>query len=79
MEFRRNIAAKPLEGLLLMAMIFSTSAVAGSSDTAAEFIDQAHKYDNMYTLGPEVSQQKALSFYESALGADGGVDRRIAE
>lgn len=40
---------------------------AESTKTAAEFINQAHKHDNMYASDSESDQQKALRFYESAL------------
>jgi len=46
-------------------------AVIAKADTQniADLINQAHQHDNMYTLGPEASQQEAVKLYEAALAA----------
>lgn len=60
--------------LIVAALSVITSLTAAEQPenpkTAAELITQAHKHDNMYTLGPDANQQKALSFYLSALAAE---------
>ena len=63
---------------ILVAVICVMSlAFRSNAETAGELIAQAHKHDNMYTLGPEASQQKALSFYESALAAEPDEKQRL--
>ncbi|MHC4084998.1 MAG: tetratricopeptide repeat protein, partial [Planctomycetota bacterium] len=50
---------------------------AEDPDKVAELIAQAHKHDNMYTLGPEASQQEALNLYQSALAAEPDRKQRL--
>ena len=73
-----------LKVLILFAVIHATvlatiafSVKAESTNTVAGLIDRAHKHDNMYTLGPSASQQKALRFYESALAVEPDEKQRL--
>ncbi len=50
---------------------------AETAKTASEFIAQAHNHDNMYILGPEASQQKAISLYNSALTTEPDEKQRL--
>ncbi|MCP4612640.1 MAG: hypothetical protein GY845_28405 [Planctomycetes bacterium] len=72
-----NIVRKLLEQLLLGAVIFSAGAVANNSDTVAELIEEAHKYDNMWATSQDANRQSALKFYNAALGADPDEDQRL--
>lgn len=51
----------------LVLMFFSSVSAADDGKTAADLIAKAHKHDNMYTLGPQASRQKALEYYRPAL------------
>jgi len=57
--------------ILFACVLVLIPAVPAKADTqnAAELIEQAHQYDNMYTLGPDASQQEAIRHYEAALAA----------
>jgi tetratricopeptide (TPR) repeat protein len=77
MKTADNIVRKLLEQLLLGAVIFSASAVANNSDTVAELIEEAHKYDNMWATSQDANRQSALKFYNAALGADPDEDQRL--
>lgn len=77
MKTTDNIVRKLLEQLLLGAVIFSASAVANNSDTVAELIEEAHKYDNMWATSQDANQQSALQFYNAALGAGPDEDQRL--
>ena len=59
--------SKTVLKLLVVLLLATTMVKAESTKTAAEFINQAHKHDNMYASDAESDQQKALRFYESAL------------
>ncbi|MFC1678030.1 hypothetical protein ACFL3G_13350, partial [Planctomycetota bacterium] len=63
--------------LLAIVLLTGVTAKAESADTVAELIGQAHKHDNMYTLGPGASQLKALGYYESALQAEPDEKQRL--
>lgn len=66
--------------ILLVVSCVMFLAVRGSGETvktAAALIEQAHEYDNMYTLGPKASQHKAISFYQSALSAEPDDKQRL--
>ncbi|MHC4314104.1 MAG: hypothetical protein ACYSW3_16745 [Planctomycetota bacterium] len=45
--------------LLPVLLLAAVTLKAEDPDKVAELIAQAHKHDNMYTLGPEASQQEA--------------------
>jgi len=64
-------------GILAIILAAALTVKAESAETAAELIEQAHKHDNMYTLGPEAGQQKALSLYESALASEPDDKQRL--
>jgi tetratricopeptide (TPR) repeat protein len=63
--------------LLTVLLLTAATSKAEEPDEAAELIRQAHEHDNMYTLGPEASQQKALSLYQSALAAEPDRKQRL--
>ncbi len=63
--------------LLVVLLLASTVVKAESTKTAGELIKQAHGHDNMYTLGEQASQQKALGFYQSALTAKPDKKQRL--
>ena len=69
-----KLATNTLPRLLAVLLLAAATLKAEEPDKVADFIEQAHKHDNMYTLGPEASQQKALGLYESALSA--GPDKK---
>lgn len=77
MKTADDIVRKLLGGLLLVAALFSAGAVANNSDTVAELIEEAHKYDNMWATSQDANQQSALKFYNAALGADPDEDQRL--
>ncbi|NIP25676.1 MAG: hypothetical protein GWN67_15255, partial [Phycisphaerae bacterium] len=68
---------KILLNLLTVLLLVKAPFKAEEPDKVSELIEQAHKHDNMYTLGPEASQQKALSFYQSALAAEPDKKQRL--
>ncbi len=72
MKFANNIALK-----LFWIFLISTTVEAATTQNVSELIEQAHKHDNMYTLGPEASQQKAVSLYEKALAAEPDEQQRL--
>ncbi|NIT57589.1 MAG: hypothetical protein GWN67_16045 [Phycisphaerae bacterium] len=72
-----NSAFKTLLILFTVLLLVTPTLKAGEPDRVAELIEQAHKHDNMYTLGPEASQQKALSLYRSALADDPDKKQRL--
>lgn len=61
----------------LMTAMLPRACAETTVETAAEYINEAHKHDNMYTLGPEADQQKALSLYKSALAAEPDKKQRL--
>ena len=66
--------------ILLVVICLMFLALRGGAETvktASDLIVQAHKHDNMYTLGPQANQQKALSFYQSALAAEPDDKQRL--
>lgn len=73
--------SKILIFLVAVFLAILTAVVQSVEDdntkTADELIKQAHAHDNMYTLGPSASQQKALSFYNSALAAEPDEKQRL--
>jgi tetratricopeptide (TPR) repeat protein len=71
------LVTKTLLKLLTVLLFVTATLKADEPDKVAELIRQAHKHDNMYTLGPEASQQKALSFYQSALAAEPDKKQRL--
>lgn len=79
LELGRN--EMKLKALLLCTVVFVAGSLPVKAEdavnTADEFIRQAHGHDNMYTLGAEASQEKALSFYESALAAGADEKQRL--
>jgi hypothetical protein len=58
-------------------LLATATLKAEDPDKVAEFIAQAHKHDNMYTLGRDADQQKALSLYQSALAAEPDKKQRL--
>ncbi|MHC4691572.1 MAG: tetratricopeptide repeat protein [Planctomycetota bacterium] len=72
-----KLATKTLLTLLTVSLLAATTLKAEEPDQVAELIRQAHKHDNMYTLGPQASQQKALSLYQSALAAEPDMKQRL--
>ncbi len=63
---------------LFPVLLLATATLkAEDPDKVAELIAQAHKHDNMYTLGPETGQQEALSLYQSALAAEPDKKQRL--
>lgn len=72
-----KLATKTVLKLLPVLLLAATTLNAEEPDKVAELIRQAHKHDNMYNLGPEASQQRALSFYESALAAEPDKKQRL--
>ncbi|MDH4241253.1 MAG: hypothetical protein OEW48_16975 [Phycisphaerae bacterium] len=72
-----KLTHKTLLKLLPVLLLATTILKAEDPDKVAELIGQAHKHDNMYTLGPEASQQKALSLYQSALSAEPDKKQRL--
>ncbi|MHC4475483.1 MAG: tetratricopeptide repeat protein [Planctomycetota bacterium] len=62
--------------LTTLTAIFA-GPISADEQTAAEFIKQAHRYDNMYSLGPHTSQQEALKLYQSALEAGPDDEQRL--
>jgi tetratricopeptide (TPR) repeat protein len=73
MKLVSNLILKLLPVLLLA----TTTLNAEEPDKVAELIEQAHKHDNMYTLGPEASQQKAIALYRLALSAEPDKKQRL--
>ena len=71
-----NPANRKVLALLALALSMAWSTTHIRAETATELIERAHQYDNMYTLSPEASQQKALGLYESALKAEPDDQRR---
>lgn len=69
--------SKTLLKLLPVLLLATATLKAEDPDKVAEFIAQAHKHDNMYTLGPEAGQQEALSLYQSALSAEPDRKQRL--
>ncbi len=69
--------SRRLLALLALALPLLWSSKQATTETAAERIERAHRYDNMYTLGPEASQQKALRLYASALEAEPDAQQRL--
>lgn len=65
------------KSIKLLCVLLVIASVAEASETAAEFIKEAHKYDNMYTLGPDTSQEKAIDLYNKALKAKPSDDERL--
>jgi tetratricopeptide (TPR) repeat protein len=63
--------------MLLLLLLAVATVKAEGTEKVAELIEQAHKHDNMYTLGPEASQQKAIGFYELALEAEPDKEQRL--
>ena len=61
----------------VVAMLFPSTGVGQEAKTADELIAQAHKHDNMYTLGPQASQQRALAYYREALAAEPDDKQRL--
>ena len=57
--------------------LFCGGQAAAFAQNVAELIEQAHECDNMYTLGPERSQQKALDLYQAALEAGADEKQRL--
>ncbi|MHC4212832.1 MAG: tetratricopeptide repeat protein, partial [Planctomycetota bacterium] len=72
MKFANNIVLK-----LFWIFLIATTVEAATTQNVSELIEQAHKHDNMYTLGPEASQQKAVSLYEKALAAEPDEQQRL--
>lgn len=72
-----KLATNTLLKLFTFVLLAAATLKAEEPDKVAELIGQAHKHDNMYTLGPEASQQRALSFYESALAAEPDRKQRL--
>ncbi len=72
-----NSTFKTLLKLLTVLLLVTATLKAGEPDRVAELIEQAHTHDNMYTLGPEASQQKALSLYQAALAAEPDKKQRL--
>lgn len=73
MKLVSNTILKLLPVLLLATAVLK----AENPDTVTELIEQAHKHDNMYTLGPEASQQKAIGFYRIALAGEPDDEQRL--
>ncbi len=73
MKFTRDTFRK----IFWISLLAVTVAKADGVKTATGLIKQAHKHDNMYTLGPEANQQMALSFYQSALIAEPDEKQRL--
>ena len=57
--------------------LLSGVCAANDGNAAADLIAEAHKFDNMYTLGPEASQQKAIEYYSSALESEPDDEQRL--
>jgi len=72
-----KLVSKTLLKLLPVLLLATATLKAEGPDKVAEFIAQAHKHDNMYTLGPEAGQQEALSLYQSALAAEPDRKQRL--
>ena len=72
-----KLATNTLLKLLPVLLLATATLKAEDPDKVAELIEQAHKHDNMYTLGPEVGQQEALSLYQSALAAEPDRKQRL--
>jgi tetratricopeptide (TPR) repeat protein len=72
-----NPANRKVLALLALALSMAWSTTHIRAETATELIVRAHQYDNMYTLSPEASQQKALGLYESALKAEPDDQQRL--
>jgi len=68
---------RPCVATCAVVIAILTGSVSAQQQTAADLIRQAHEYDNMYNLGPETSQQKALSLYQSALAASPTEKQRL--
>ena len=61
----------------LLAAVLAASKNTHAVETPADLINEAHKYDNMYSLGPQTSQQKALALYQAALAAQPDDKQRL--
>ncbi len=72
-----KLVSKTLLKLLPVLLLAAATLKAEEPDKVTEFIRQAHKHDNMYTPGREAGQQKALSFYQSALAAEPDRKQRL--
>jgi tetratricopeptide (TPR) repeat protein len=72
-----KLVSNTLLKLLPVLLLATATLKAEDQDKVAELIRQAHKHDNMYTLGRDASQQKALSFYQSALSAEPDKKQRL--
>jgi tetratricopeptide (TPR) repeat protein len=72
-----KLVSNTLLKLLLVLLLATATLRAEDPDKVADLIAQAHKHDNMYTLGPEASQQEALSLYRSALAAEPDKKQRL--
>ncbi len=56
-------------GLLVVVTARGGQTASESTQTAAELIEQAHKYDGMYSPYQDISRQKAIALYSQALQA----------
>ena len=72
-----KLVTNTLLKLLPVLLLATATLKAEDPDKVAELIRQAHKHDNMYTPDREASQQKALSFYQSALAAEPDKKQRL--
>ena len=62
---------------VLVVTLLSGISAADDGSAAADMIAEAHKFDNMYTLGPETSQLKAIEYYSSALESEPDDKQRL--
>ena len=72
-----KLVTNTLLKLLPVLLLATATLKAEDPDKVAELIGQAHKHDNMYTLGREASQQEALNLYQSALSAEPDKKQRL--
>ncbi len=63
--------------MFVALVVISVASVDASEESVSKLIQEAHKHDNMYTLGPSASQQEALKNYQSALGAEPDDKQRL--
>ncbi|MHC4154135.1 MAG: tetratricopeptide repeat protein [Planctomycetota bacterium] len=68
---------KPHTAVLVALAILLSEPVLAGEQSAAELVQRAHECDNMYSIGPGVSQQNALRLYESALQSGPDNEQRL--
>jgi tetratricopeptide (TPR) repeat protein len=68
---------KVFKVMFVALVVLWSASVHADEEAAAKLIQEAHKHDNMYTLGPSASQQEALKHYQSALDAEPDDKQRL--